>query len=365
MNELQQIIRAEIAADGPLSCARFMELALYHKVHGYYEKRSDQVGAGGDFITSVSVGDLFGRLLATRFAEWLRELRDDGRQEPFQIVETGAHTGQLAVDVLTELQTCYPALFELLDYVIVEPSAERTKWQQATLAAFGNKVTWLSGWQDASPVSGIIFSNELLDAFPLHRFVREGNKWSELRIGVTGDSFDWINVPTKLSAGVPEELAKQLPDGFVIERSPAAERWWSDAARGLREGWLMTIDYGSTQDDLRQSGRTAGTLRAYRNHSLADNPLADPGEQDLTAHVNWSAIQQAGEDAGLDTVELTDQSRYLTRILARAVEADSGRWQLSPKQVRQFQMLTHPQHLGRKFQALVQYRKKSGSENGE
>jgi len=353
VNELQQIIRAEILARGPMSCARFMELALYHQVHGYYEKRSDQVGAGGDFITNVSVGALFGRLLAFRFAQWLRELRQREPDAPLQLIEAGAHTGQLALDLLTELKRAHLDLLEGLNYLILEPSERRRQWQRETLAGFNALVTWKRGWDEVDAVRGVVFGNELLDAFPVHRRVRSGGQWREQLIDA---SFAWQNGPVVGNGLLPPELEAELPEGHVIECSPAAEAWWSAAAERLQAGRLVAIDYGTTEDDLVLASRRHGTLRAYRNHAVADDPLAEPGEQDLTAHVNWSAIRRAGERQGLTTIELTDQARWLTWILNDAVAADPGDWQLSPREIRQFQMLTHPQHLGRKFQAFVQSR---------
>lgn len=336
-----------------MTCARFMELALYHKVHGYYEKRSDQVGTQGDFITSVSVGRLFGRLLAFRFAEWLRDLPVRTATNSVQLIEAGAHTGQLARDVLTELKAHHADVFSALEYVILEPSEERRSWQRRTLAEFAGTVSWKVSWEEIAEANGVVFSNELLDAFPVHRFVRVGGAWREQLID---ESFAWLTGEGVCDSPLPEELDAHVPEGHVVERSPAAERWWSEAAKRLKSGRLVAIDYGSAEDELVQSARPNGTLRAYRNHAPVDDPLSDAGAQDLTAHVNWSAIQQAGEGQGLETAELMDQARWLTWILDAAVKADPEGWQLSPKAVRQFQMLTHPQHLGRKFQALVQLR---------
>lgn len=354
MNELQQIISAEIETEGPLSWARFMELALYHKVHGYYEKRSDQVGTAGDFITSVSVGDLFGRLLAHNFTEWIKELRESGLKPPFQIVEAGAHTGQLAHDVLTGLHFAAPELAADVHYLIIEPSDQRSQWQRETLAEFDVQVVWYRSWAETPPIHGVIFSNELLDAFPVHRYVRNPDGWHEQAVETADGELGWTTVPADCPLSLPAELTAHLPDEYIHEHSPAASDWWTEASKALKRGWLLTCDYGATQDELLT--RTTGTLRAYRNHAHAENPLADPGDQDLTAHVNWSAIQQTGEKTGLHTEALISQARFLTQILAQAASAIPDQWQLAGKQIRQFQMLTHPEHLGRKFQVLIQSR---------
>jgi SAM-dependent MidA family methyltransferase len=154
---------------------------------------------------------------------------------------------------------------------------------------------------------------------------------------------------------LPAELLAVLPDGYTIETSPAAENWWREAAASLRYGKLLTIDYGFTAEEMFSPARTNGTLRAYFRHHVSGDLLANPGEQDLTAHVNFSAIQKAGEEAGLKTESVCTQPQFLTRILETAIN-DKSFADLDAKQARQFQTLTHPEHLGRAFRMLVQSR---------
>jgi SAM-dependent MidA family methyltransferase len=162
------------------------------------------------------------------------------------------------------------------------------------------------------------------------------------------------NLPSSI-LNLPASLLQVLPDGYTIEACSAAENWWRAAANALSRGKLVAIDYGLTEDELFSPGRTRGTLRAYFRHHAADDLLANPGEQDLTAHVNFSAIQTAGEACGLATENFSTQSQFLTRILGMAVKA--GFWdKLTSVQGRQFQTLTHPEHLGRTFRVLVQSR---------
>jgi SAM-dependent MidA family methyltransferase len=146
-----------------------------------------------------------------------------------------------------------------------------------------------------------------------------------------------------------------LPDGYTIETSPAAETWWREAAKSVRRGKLLTIDYGFTAEEIFLPARTNGTLRAYFRHRVSDDLLANPGEQDLTAHVNFSAVQKVGEKVGLKTDLFCTQPQFLTRILEMAVKEKSFA-NLDAKQARQFQTLTHPEHLGRAFRVLVQSR---------
>ena len=190
---MPEIIRAEIAALGVLPFARFMELALYCPEYGYYEQQKDTVGRRGDFITSVSTGELFGQLLAFQFANWLEELRtaDCG----LRIVEAGAHDGKLAKDILSWLQSNRPQLFARLEYCLLEPSVRRQEWQRETLKPFTPRVRWLAGFNGPpiQPFNGIIFSNELLDAFPVRRFGwdAKNKNWFEWGVTVAGGRFAW------------------------------------------------------------------------------------------------------------------------------------------------------------------------------
>ena len=147
-----------------------------------------------------------------------------------------------------------------------------------------------------------------------------------------------------------------LPDGYIIETCPAAENWWREAAGVLGRGRLMTIDYGLTADELFSPGRTRGTLRAYFRHHASDDLLANPGEQDLTAHVNFSAIQAAGEACGLKTETFSTQAQFLTGIAEEVFKNPNSFGEWGAQQTRQFQTLTHPEHLGRAFRVLVQSR---------
>jgi SAM-dependent MidA family methyltransferase len=369
-------IREEIRQTGAIPFARFMELALYCPETGYYESQKDTVGRHGDFITSVSAGSLFGELLAFQFAEWLAEFQISNLKS--QIIEAGAHDGKLAADILSWLQTHRPRLFSAIEYVILEPSLNRQAWQKETLKPFAPRVRWFTDFENLklktqnSKLHGVLFSNELLDAFPVHRYGWDATtkQWFEWGVALADEKFIWTKITGSLAPSdgervgvrgfdpssifhLPSSLLEVLPDNYTIEVSPAAENWWCTAAGILSRGRLLTIDYGFTADELFSPARPRGTLRAYHRHRVSDDLLAHAGEQDLTAHVNFSAIQQAGEEAGLKTENFCTQPQFLTRILQKAV-AEKSFARLDAKQVRQFQTLTHPEHLGRAFRVLVQ-----------
>lgn len=360
MSKISEIIRTEVHSRGIIPFARFMELALYCPEYGYYERESDTVGRAGDFFTSVSTGPLFGELLGWQIADWLRQVPGG----PVQIVEAGAHDGKLAADILGWLQRWRPELFARVEYVICEPSARRRRWQEKRLTDCGASVRWVeTEWaQQAGRFRGVILANELLDALPVHRLSWDASQRTWFEWGVTwdGGKFIWARMES-WSAGlivppVAAELAAVLPDGFVIEVRPAAAHWWRDAAQALQSGWLLTLDYGLGAGGDWAAHRGQGTLRAYRKHRVSTNLLADPGEQDLTAQVDFAAVRCVGEALGLRTERFESQAKFLVEIGRRFWAEAEARGEWTAARQRNFQTLIHPEQLGRAFQVLVQRR---------
>ncbi len=369
MPTVADILRAEIAAAGPISFARFMHAALYTPGLGYYERRPGRLGRAGDYFTSVSVGPVFGQCLAARFATWLNALDAD---RPRQLVELGPHDGRLARDLLDALASAAPHGGARLEYVLVDPSPVRRAWQADTLAPHRDRVRWVADLTGLAPgsVCGVIFGNEFFDALPVHRLGWDAaaRDWFEWCVGWDGTRFCRVRSRPDGTRDLPaaarrEALAAEypalnepavqaaLPDGFTVEVCPAARALWTAAARALGTGWLVALDYGPDREALRPE-RPDGTLRAFTRHHQTAEVLAEPGEQDLTADVNFPALLAAGERAGLHTVALCAQGRFLVEIL-RAQPLAAG-W--SAAQRRQFQTLIHPQHLGERFKVLVQSR---------
>jgi SAM-dependent MidA family methyltransferase len=359
---VRQQVRGEIQSGGPITFARFMELALYTPGAGYYE-RSYCLGRNGDFFTSVSVGPLFGQLLAFQFAQWLDGIAPSGK---IQLAEAGAHDGRLAADILAWMERRRPDLFERLEYWLIDPSPTRRRWQEGTLRSWNARLAW---GEDITSVNegkicGIIFSNEFFDALPIHRLAwgAPAQKWQEWRVDTEGEKFVWrLGALSREAAGwlphVPAELARALPDRFVLELSPKAENWWHAAAIALQQGKLLTFDYGPAGDGWFRPDRPAGTLRAFARHCVSAEVLADPGGQDLTADVNFSALEEAGRAAGLHTEVRRPQAQFLTQIMSETQIHPETFEVLNQKSVRQFQTLTHPEHLGSRFQVLVQARR--------
>jgi len=386
-----------------------MELALYCPIHGYYEQKQDTIGRRGDFYTSVSVGSVFGELLAWQFAEWLlaievakklvgvNETRQkspcsksaeggSGQHVPAKtgrmlIIEAGAHNGTLAKDILSWLRLHRPTVFQRLDYCIIEPSLRRRTWQQAVLVGLEKKVRWVSNLRELSTsnqsathcsepnIDGIIFSNELLDSFPVHRYGWDAKKqeWFEWGVVVRDGEFAWTRLSEKKSGGnldlakhpglaALRVLQEHLPHEFMIEVSPAAENWWREAGKLLNCGHLLSFDYGFTAAEMLAPERRHGTLRSYHQHQSGWDVLENPGKQDLTAHVNFEAIQEVGEQVGLQTQTVSTQEEFLTRLFAQACKAERGFHKWDSKRIRQFQTLIHPDHLGTRYRVLLQTR---------
>ena len=349
----------EMANAKAIAFERFMQLALYCPEYGYYEKEEDRIGRGGDFHTSVSVGPVFGELLAARFGAWLSGLKPEAEGKPLVLLETGAHRGHLAADILGFFQAHHPCLFERLEYWIVDPSPARRRWQAEVLKSFAPRVRWFEDWP-ATPFSGVVFSNELLDAMPVRRLGWDAAQkaWFEFGVGFENGRFVWTRLPGHVPAPVdlPEPVLNILPDGFATEISPAAEQWWHRAARCLESGWLATCDYGLNALEFFTPERRDGTLRSYFQHRMVTDVLDQPGRQDITAQVNFTRLREAGERAGLRTFFDGSQEQFLVEILQ---ETETGtlafkRW--TPQRIRELKTLTHPQHFGRSFRVLAQKR---------
>jgi len=352
MNALEQLVRNEIRERGPMRFDRFMELALYHPEYGYYG-RARPIGRSGDFFTSVSVGPLFGRLLAWQFRQMAELL---GERE-FWIVEQGANDGRLARDILEECRHA-PEFLRKLRYLIVEPSLARRDAQAMLLEGFTKRIKWLDrleNWDGRKP-AGVFFCNELVDALPVRLIEARNDDWLERCVTVDERDLTWTvneaDAELRLAIGA---LPLVPIDGFRTEIGLAARSWANQAAGFLRRGYRLTVDYGFPASAYYAPFRRDGTLTRYRQHRRGDDVLHAPGEQDITAHVDFTALARAGENAGLETLGLVDQMHFLVGIVQDHVER-GGRSVDLGSDVQAWQTLTHPEHLGERFKVLIQAR---------
>ncbi len=352
---------AEKARLAPLPFPEFMEACLYDPGGGYYASSRARIGAGGDFVTSTRAGPLFGQLLAGAMAAWWRAL---GAPAPFAVVEQGAGDGWLMADVARWVAAFDADFAAAARFGIVEPFGPLADAQRATLARVAPEaaVAW-SRDLPASPFGagvGVLFGNELLDAFPVERIRFRSGAWRRMGAAWTEHhGFQWAECgpldaeTARLAAvyGVPRV------EGFETELHPATEHWARDACAALRMGVVLVMDYGYEAAEYYRPERNRGTLRAYRGQVVREDVLAEPGEQDITAHVNFSILARAATASGAALAGFTDQHRFLTALAAdalrgmgdldgtRAVEARafSGAWRT----------LAHPGWFGGAFKVAA------------
>lgn len=303
-------IRDEIRGDGPMSFARFMDLALYDPDGGYYRAPEARPGRGGDFLTAPELHPIFGATLAAGLREVWERL---GRPAPFVIREHGAGTGALARAILGSADDPFRMAIR---YEPVEVDERRVAAFTDALraAGFGAAVAR----PEATAVEGVVIANEVLDALPVHRVRRRGGRLVELAVAIDRDD-RLIEVEVEpVTAGVMERLAAEgveLVDGQTAEVCLALDAWVAAAASPLRRGLLLLIDYGYPTTELYDPVRRRdGTLRAYVRHRVHDDPYRHIGRQDLTAHVDVTAVERAAHAAGLATIGLTTQAEALVGL---------------------------------------------------
>ncbi len=358
MTKLEEIIRAEIRAGGPMRFDRFMELALYHPGSGYYAKMGgpSPIGRSGDFFTSVSVGPLFGNLLARQFFQMWQRL---GRPASFWIIEQGAHDGQLACDILEWCRSETPEFFETIRYVIVQSSGAASIHQKcAPEPPLMSRMTWLENLDAlaAEQPVGVFFSNELVDAFPVRAITHRSGQWLEQHVDIKADLLRWSDQPIADPelAGAIATLALPAVEGYITEINLRARRWIGEVGHALRRGYVLTIDYGYPASLYYAPHRSNGTLTAFVKHHSIDDVLAEPGMRDITAHVDFTALAQAGEKAGLATLGFLDQQRFLMGVAHDELSGAGGPQVKIQQNLGAWNTLTHPDHLGANFFALLQ-----------
>lgn len=352
---LTEAVRSEIASLGPMPFDRFMELALYDSAEGYYGSGRGAIGRHGDYMTSVSVGSLFGQLLAGQFEAMWTQL---GEPPVFTLVEQGADSGDFAHDVLTAAVHASHGFWSALRYLIVEPFFANSERQRARLAEFDEKVAWHESITELPEFTGAHFSNELLDAMPVHLVAYRGGIWRERYVaqgGAGGEPpFSWTDGP--LSSPALEAAVRQIPavEGYETEINLAAPEWIKTLGARLQRGYVLVADYGFSRSDFFHPGRTRGTLSCYRKHQRSEDPLAFIGDQDITSHVEFTTLAESAERAGMELAGFTDQHHFMA-ALGKYVFPDTVGSMTPERQrtMRAFATLMHPSLMGRGFQFLA------------
>ena len=318
---LRTLIVRRIRDRGPLTVAAFMEMALYHPELGYYTRASRRTGRAGDFYTSVDVGPQFGTLLAAQLDE-MRGVLGAAGESRFDLVEAGAGNGQLARDVLDAAASAYPALDAAMSLTLVETSPAARAAHAETLGPHRNR-PHASTAALPERISGAIVANELLDALPTHAVTMTADGLREVYVDTAGGRFvERAGPPSSPALGRYFERLGVTPDrGWRGEVNLAAVDWVRTAARSLARGFLILIDYGHPAREL-YAGHAGGTLTTFHRHLVdaagaepdrPDGPawLADPGERDITSHVDFTSIERAARDEGLQVLGFVDQTRFL------------------------------------------------------
>ena len=346
------MLRARILRDGPMRFGDFMEMALYHPTHGYYARESRQVGREGDFFTSVSVGPLFGEILARRF---LRAWHEMGSPSRWRIIESGAHDGSLARDVLTAMAHLSTPAFSGLEYAIPEPLPQLHAAQRWTLRGLEDRTRLISSTSELqpNPLPGIAFGNELLDALPFSVVEWTAGRWREVGVGLGPDNqLAWVaNVEItepKLVAALAV-IGSDFPEGYRTEVRTGLGEFLEPLTRCLTDGLMIWLDYGFARPEFYHPSRFAGTLRTFCKHRAADDPLAAPGEMDITAHVDFTDVAECAIGLGGRPLSFRSQGAWLTEQARDWLIAQEGK---PTDALRQFQTLTHPAHLGGHFHVI-------------
>ena len=347
--ELFQFIRDTIRARGPQTFAWFMEQALYHPEQGYYSSDRAQIGRRGDYFTNVSVGSLFGRLLAAQFAEMWKNL---GSPDNFVTVEQGAHHGDFACDVLEAAREQAPEFFQALTYCIVEPFPVLQDRQAQTLKELAGKVSWRRSLDELKPFTGVHFSNELIDAMPVHLIVRRDQEWREKFVTESHDELAFVEAP--LSSAVLRDHVKKIPaiacQNCETEANLAALDWIDNVSRKLLRGYLLAVDYGYARDNFYAAERSTGTLSCFSKHKRVSSPLETPGKIDITTHVDWTSLAERAEASDLQIDGFTDQHHFITGLISTKPHLLE---ELNASERRALQTLLHPEFLGTTFQFVA------------
>ncbi len=357
-----QLLRDRIAASpaGCLPWAEVMDLALYHPGHGYYGRGPRRIGRSGDFFTAVSVGPVYGMLLASLAEEAWHSL---GRPHDFAIVEQGAHDGQLMEDMARGLAANQSPLAASARWIIIEPNAAFREAQAGRLRPLlGGRLRWLPGiaeLSDSCPESLLYAANELLDAFPVHRVVWTGGEWQEDGVAWSEETktFAWKRaaIADPALAAEAARLPRDLAPGFTTEISlRAAEHIRSLASLPFR-GAVLIADYGLDHDEFFAPTQHEGTLRRYHQHRMDGEVLDRLGECDLTSHIDFTRIIAEAQAAGMKLRSCEPQGRFLTRLAAGWLRSLDGSVPSAgtAAQLRQFQTLVHPGQMGASFRMCL------------
>jgi SAM-dependent MidA family methyltransferase len=357
-DSLTSRLRARIEREGPISFCDWMTAALYDERDGYY-CRAHQVrqGRAGDYRTAPESSPLFAATFARYFSTLYSKL---GEPPSWSLCEAGAGSGEFAYGVLTALQINHPQVFAATNFLIDEVSVDARSGAADRLTEFSAQIRFKRLSEIIRPIGpGIVFSNELIDALPVHRVTLRAGKLQELRVGISPTQFVWVQSdPDQRVEDYCRRARIYLKEGQVAEINFAAEDFVAHAASILERGFVITVDYGAERADLLDAPhRHQGTLRGFQRHRLVDDALSNPGEQDLTTTIDWTQVIEAGAVAGLEVLRFERLDQFLLDAgLLEELETRAG--QLTHAEALRLRTsareLILPNGLAASFQVLVQ-----------
>lgn len=333
-----------------MSFSDYMNYALYHPEYGYYTSGNKKIGPDGDFITAPELGPLFAYGLSRQISPIIKNHQD------FNILEFGAGTGQLAIDILLELDklNTLPR-----NYYILEVSADLKYRQQQNInklpAELKDKIKWLDTLPDDNSFEGIILANEVIDAIPVSLFQYDNNNLSELGISIINNNIVWAN--SKTSPGIQDYIENNITDidknNYISEVNLFARQWLESVSRCLAQGLFIIIDYGFPRHEYYHPDRNQGTLMCHYKHHALQDPLFYPGLQDITSHVDFTSLAEVAVDNDLEVAGFLNQASFL---LANHIieyvdfnKTDTNIFKLK----QQFKKLTSPSEMGELFKVLL------------
>ena len=362
MKNLDEIIKSMIREKGSITFAKFMELALYHPTYGYYSSDNTNIGKEGDFYTSPHVHRALGSVIGNFIIKSI-DLMD---RESFSIIELGAGKGILALDVLNHLETSNPKQYEQTTYYLIEQSDYSRNESKKALSSHLEKVKWFSSLSelDNESITGVVISNELFDALAFHRLNFCSGDINEIFITLKdGDLVETIDNPS-----TPElkEYFSNIDIDFREEQefevTLRAEKIVEEIGRVLRKGFVLTIDYGYLADELFSSERMKGTYKCIHRHVINETPYINIGQQDITAHVDFSNLIRVGESLNINKVMYTTQGQFLIDwgildLISGSLEENAKLKDSSAKEIQAIKNLFLPELMGDKFKVLIQEKK--------
>jgi SAM-dependent MidA family methyltransferase len=348
----------ERSEEGKISYSEYMHLALYHPKFGYYMREKEKIGRFGDFITSSNISDVFGKLFAKIFLQLV-----ETEKIPPLICEIGGGNGRFARAVLQEWQKRSPDTYDRLTYMMIETSPYHRTKQKETLHHFSESIIWYERleqfYQDFPRFGGIVFSNELFDAFPVHVIQKKENGLYE--IFITSNDGQLVETMEPLEneeiIAYLEERNISLVNGQRFEIPLMMKQFIFEMDSFFHKGVIFTVDYGYTDEEWQLPARREGSLRGYYQHQLITNPLVFPGEMDLTTHIQWDALRMYGEKAGWQFVKLIRQDQFLLQagILEYLMEHyDPNPFSDQSRQNRAIRTLLMDGGISTAFQVMIQ-----------